>query len=139
MQTKSSPALMYSTRLPRTSQKFWHELRDPHHCFGCYHGELARRGATDVQSCMSSSVPHILNLVDIHTAKAISAALASIFGILGSLDTCAPPESASDSRFCRPGTCRYRYHNIKNILYKLVLIFYLKFSPSSVNLVDSPR
>ena len=60
--------------------------------------------------------------------------MASIFGIhsliLGSLDTCAPPESASGSRFCRPGTRWYRYHNIRNIVYKLVLNFHLKFSSS---------
>ena len=30
----------------------------------------------------------------------------------------------------RPGTCRYLYHNIRNILYKSVLNFYLKFCSS---------
>jgi hypothetical protein len=53
---------------------------------------------------------------------------------LGSLDTCAPLDSATTIVSCRPGTCRFWYHNIKNILYKLVLNFYLKFTSSSMGL-----
>ena len=39
-------------------------------------------------------------------------------------------ESATNIVSRRPGTCRYWYYNIRNILYKLVLNFYLKFSSS---------
>ena len=49
---------------------------------------------------------------------------------LSSLEHMCPLESAGGSRYFRPGTCRYRYHNIRNILYTLVLNFYLKFSSS---------
>ena len=63
-----------------------------------------------------------------HTAKPILAALGSIFAMSELLRHMCPLESAGGSRYFRPGTCRYRYHNIRNILYKLVLNFYLKFS-----------
>ena len=49
---------------------------------------------------------------------------------LGSLEHMCPLESAGGSRYFRPGTCRYRYYNIRNIHYKLVINFYLKFSSS---------
>ena len=41
-----------------------------------------------------------------------------------------PLESATNIVSRWPGTYRYWYHNIRNILYKLVLNFYLKFSSS---------
>jgi hypothetical protein len=65
-----------------------------------------------------------------HTARAISAALGSIFAISELLRHMCPLESATNIVSRWPGTYRYWYHNIRNILYKLVLNFYLKFCSS---------
>ena len=65
-----------------------------------------------------------------HTAKAASAALGSIFAMSELLRHVCHLESATNIVSRRPGTCRYWYYNIRNILYKLVLNFYLKFSSS---------
>jgi hypothetical protein len=72
-------------------------------------------------------------------AKAISAALGPSLPYLGSLDTYAPLKSARGSRCFRPGTYRYRYHNIRNILYKLVLFFIWNLAHPACVSIDSPR
>ena len=102
---------------------FWHELRGRRPC----HPARLLDGASLM--CMSSSVLHCAIP---HSCSRIGdiAHWGPSLPCLSSLEHMCPLESAGGSRYFRPGTCRYRYHNIRNILYTLVLNFYLKFSSS---------
>ena len=105
---------------------FWHELLDRRPC----HPARLLDGASLM--CMSSSErPALCHSTQL---KPHRRHWGPSLPCLSSLEHMCPLESATNIVSRRPGTYRYWYHINRNILYKLVLNFYLKFCSSRLGL-----